>query len=200
MSNVDEMPDLDTSDPAIAELVDRLEDLEQQVEAKEQAKLAKANRKRPGQSVPRMTLEEQFVYDLALTEVDVPGGRRRDAIADGYAKIYDLLMSRVGTELEEYVEANGFTLQLLMATMKVYYSKEGRIVRGEQPRAKGDQTPQPAAPIATPGPTTDGNTEDEQPTQEADVLGIDADDIGIDLSDLVGDDVLAGFVFGDDDD
>jgi hypothetical protein len=157
--NMDDlMSSLDTSDPQIAALTARMSSLQDQVTAKE-----KKQRKTGGggKSVPRMTLQEQFVYDLALTEVDEPGGRRRDRIADGYAKTFDLLNDRVGTELTDYIEANGFTLQLFMATMKVYYSKEGRIARGEQARAKTatpSVTAQPAPVIAS---STD-DSDDEQ--------------------------------------
>lgn len=198
MSSIDEMPDLNTDDPAIATLVSRLGDLEQQVEAKEKKKRTRASGT-SSKSVPRMTLDEQFVYDLALTEVDVPGGRRRDAIADGYAKTYDLLMSRVGTELEEYVKQNGFTLQLLMATMKVYYSKEGRIVRGEQPRAKGEPpAPQPQTPpTATPPPETAPTPSTLDPLPAAEQHS-DEEVEALFASDLLSDDVFAAFMSDED--
>jgi len=120
---------LDTDNPQIAALAAQLEGLQQQVDAQE-SKRSRSG----GKSIPRMTLEEQFAFDLTLTEVDEVGGRRRDKIAAGYWQTYDLLMQRVGTQLDDYVAQHGFTLQLFMATMKVYYSKEGRIARGEQPR------------------------------------------------------------------
>lgn len=127
MSTEELLASLDTENPQLAALAAQLENLQQQV-AKQESKRS------GGKSVPRMTLEEQFEYDLTLTEVDEVGGRRRDRIAAGYSQTYDLLMQRVGPQLEAYVQQNGFTLQLFMATMKVYYSKEGRLARGEQPR------------------------------------------------------------------
>jgi hypothetical protein len=183
----DLMSSLDTSDPTIAALTERMNNLQDQVAAKEKKKQRKSGG--GGKSVPRMTLEEQFKYDLTLQDIDEPGGRRRDRIADGYAKTFELLMDRVGTELTDYIEANGFTLQLFMATMKVYYSKEGRIVRGEQARAKTatpSVTAQPA-PVSESPDDSDEEQNDNDTEMVAVSVSFDSDDAVLDY-DLFADD------------
>ena len=181
----DVMPTLDTSDPQIALLTERMNALQQQVAAKEKKQRKSGG---GGNSVPRMTLEEQFKYDLTLEEIDEPGGRRRDRIADGYAKTFDLMMGRVGTELTDYIEANGFTLQLFMAAMKVYYSKEGRIARGEQARAKTSNPSVTAQPAPAAVSSTDGSDEQTQWVPIVDLsASFDGDEPVIDY-DLFADD------------
>lgn len=120
----------------ISDLSSLISMLEQENEAKaEQIEQIEENL---ASSTPAGSLDPvgQFLFDLTLTEVDDPGGRKRDLIAHGYAVCWDYLNAQAGTEIQEHVKAHGFSRALGAAFCKFYYSPFGRSLRGEKPRKK----------------------------------------------------------------
>lgn len=103
---------IETSDPTVLALVDRIRVLE------------------GAKAMPHeLSFEENFANDLRLTKIGRAGGRRRDRIARGHAKTYDMLMERVGDQINEHIQKNGFTMGFFTALIRAYYSDEARAYR-----------------------------------------------------------------------
>lgn len=107
--------DIQTQDPVILALLERIRVLEEAAQAAIESK--------------EMSFEDRFRADLRLERVGRPGGRRRDRIAQGHAKTYEMLMSRVGPEVNKYAKENGLTAGLFTALIRAYYSPEARAAR-----------------------------------------------------------------------
>lgn len=110
--NLDE---IQTEDPVILALLDRIRVLEEAAQAAVEAR--------------ELSFEDRFMADLQLTRVGRAGGRRRDRIARGHAQTYEMLMGRVGPQIDEYARKNGFTMGLFTAVIRAYYSPEARAAR-----------------------------------------------------------------------
>ena len=99
-------------DPVVSALLDRIKILEHTIETSHE-----------------MSFEEMFAQDLRLTEVGKENGRSREKIALGHSKTYDMLMDRVGDQINAELHRNGFTKAMFTALIRAYYSKEGRAAR-----------------------------------------------------------------------